>query len=284
MAKALLALAGFVSSLLPNSLKSVIYRLGPISFLIRTVLNNAAPHGLTEIEISAGPLRGARMQLDLQREKDYWLGTYELELQKAFREHIKAGMVIYDLGANIGYVSLLAARLAGVDGRVFAFEALPENLNRLRRNVELNPQLAPIGVFPNAVVGHSGKITFLVHSSGGMGKVEGSIGRDADYETKISVEGISLDDFVFIEGKQVPEIIKIDIEGGEGLALDGMQGVLKKFRPTLFLELHGKEAAKSVWETLNANNYSIHSLRRGYPLVSSYEELDWKSYLMANPL
>jgi len=283
MAKVVLALAGAVSRLLPNSLKSIIYRLGPISFLIRVILNGAAPKGLVEVEISSGQLRGARMQLDLQREKDYWLGTYELNLQKALRDHIKAGMVIYDLGANIGYISLLAARLTGNEGRVFAFEALPTNLERLHRNVGLNPNFAPIGIFPKAVTGHSGEVSFLVHSSGGMGKVKGSVGRDADYKEELSVESISLDDFVFIDGKQAPEIIKIDIEGGEGLALEGMERSLKKYRPKLFLELHGQEVAESVWRTLTRNNYSLHSLRRGYPRISSYEDLEWKSYLMAKP-
>jgi len=284
MAKALLSLAGLVSRLLPNSVKSAMYRLGPISLLIRTILNRAAPQGLLEIDISAGPLHGARMQLDLQKEKDYWLGTYELALQKAFREKVRDGMLVFDLGANVGYISLLAASLVGRAGEVYAFEALPENIKRLQRNIKLNPQLAAIHVIPKAVAAHSGKITFLVHSSGGMGKVEGSIGRAADYEQEISVESISLDDFVIANGRQAPDIIKIDIEGGEGLALEGMQGVLKKTRPILFLELHGQEAAKSVWKTLSAYNYSVHTLRNGYPLVSSYVDLDWKSYLMALPL
>ena len=178
MAKALLNLAGALSRYLPNSIKVFIYRLGPISALIRAVLNKAAPKGLAKVEIAAGRLEGLQMQLDLQSEKDYWLGTYETELERALSERVKAGMVVYDLGANIGYISLLAARLTGEKGRVFSFEALPGNQERLHTNAGLNAGLAPISVVPKAVAEHSGKAVFLVHRSGGMGKMEGSAGRD----------------------------------------------------------------------------------------------------------
>ena len=80
MAKALLAFAGALSRLLPNPLKSLLYHLGPISKAVRALLNRAAPQGIVEVEISSGHLRGLKMLLDLRREKDYWLGTYELKL------------------------------------------------------------------------------------------------------------------------------------------------------------------------------------------------------------
>ena len=283
MAKALLNLAGAVSRHLPSRVKTLVYRLGPISALIRAVLNKAAPSGIAKVEIAAGGLEGLVMQLDLQSEKDYWLGTYENDLQRALSEHIKPGMVIYDLGANIGYISLLTARLAGEKGQVFSFEALPSNQERLRENIGLNTGLAPIVVIPKAVAEHSGKATFLVHHSGGMGKMQGSAGRDEAYQQEIEVESVLLDDFVFVEGNQAPELIKIDIEGGEDMAIRGMEGVLKKYRPTLFLELHGQEVAAKVWKILSRHAYSMHSLRRGYPSISTYQELDWKSYLMAVP-
>lgn len=283
MRKAVLALAGAISRLLPGSFKSLLYRLGPISKAVRVLLNKAAPKGLVEVEISSGPLIGALMQLDLQREKDYWLGSYELKLQKALADHIVPGMVIYDVGANVGYISLIAARLAGEEGRVFAFEALPVNLERLRRNAELNPTFAPISVIPKAVAKQSREASFLIHNSGAMGKLQGAAGRDAQYSEEIKIEAISLDDFVFVEGEHAPDLIKIDIEGGEGLALEGMEGLLSKYRPLLFLELHGPQVAKSVLQTLSKHNYILQRLKRGYPVVASFKNLEWKSYLMAKP-
>jgi len=77
------------------------------------------------VQVAAGGLQGLRLSLDMQTEKDYWLGTYEPELQAAVADLVKPGMQVYDVGANIGYVSLLLARRVGAAGHVYAFEALP---------------------------------------------------------------------------------------------------------------------------------------------------------------
>jgi hypothetical protein len=102
-------------------------------------------------------------------DKDYWLGTYEPDLQSAMHKLIPAEAVVYDVGANIGYVSLLLARSAGEKGKVYAFEALPSNVDQLRRNVELNGMGARITVVPKAVTQVSGPVCFLVHASGQPG-------------------------------------------------------------------------------------------------------------------
>ena len=90
-----------------------LYRLGPLTRGVRSLLNASAPHGLTEVEIAAGPLTGARLQLDLQTEKDLWLGTYELELLRTLHDFVRSGTVVYDIGANLGYLSLALARAGG---------------------------------------------------------------------------------------------------------------------------------------------------------------------------
>ena len=59
------------------------------------------------------------MKLDLRAEKDYWLGTYEPDLQAAARKLVQPGGTVYDVGANIGFISLACANLVGMSGRVF---------------------------------------------------------------------------------------------------------------------------------------------------------------------
>ena len=122
MGNPLLSLASLTARVLPMPLKRAIYRWAPLARLIRGGLNLAAPAGLTQVSIASGALRGMRMLLDLQVEKDYWLGTYESQLQMVIAEWVGPGMVAYDLGANIGYISLLFARAVGKSGQVFAFE------------------------------------------------------------------------------------------------------------------------------------------------------------------
>jgi FkbM family methyltransferase len=232
--------------------------------------------------VAAGGLAGAALALDLHREKDYWLGTYETDLQAAIRAWVQPGWTAYDVGANIGYVSLLLARAVGAGGQVHAFEALPANLERLRRNLALNPGGAPVQVTSAAVIDRRGPARFLVGPSGGMGKAEGSAGRQAAYEQAIEVPGLALDDYVYADGNPPPQVVKIDIEGGEVLALPGMRRLLREARPLIFLELHGPQAARSAWEILAAEGYRLRRMQAGYPAVASLDALDWKAYLVAD--
>jgi len=283
MRRIILSLAAFTARLLPDSLKQAIYRIGPLARLIRRGLNRAAPSGLAEVKVAAGDLVGFSLQLDMQTEKDYWLGTYEPALQSALRTLIPAGAVVYDVGANIGYVSLLLAKAAGEAGRVYAFEALPDNVERLQRNLALNGFGARVQVVAKAVTGAAGPVRFLVHASGGMGKAAGSAGRDDPYSAELIVDGISLDEFVYSGHNPLPNVVKMDIEGGEVLALPGMRRVLKEARPLMLMELHGPESARAAWEELSAAGYEISWMKRGFPRVPSLEAMGWKAYIVAKP-
>lgn len=273
--------AARVAGLLPPFMRQWLYRLGPVTRGLRRLLNQAAPAGLTEIEVAAGALAGLTLRLNLQEEKDYWLGSYEPQLQAALKDYAGPGMTVYDIGANIGYISILLGRLVGETGRVFAFEALGENVARLEENVRLNQFADRTTVIHAAVIAHSGPADFLVHASRGMGKVSGSAGRDSHYQTRITVPGISIDAFVFEGGNPAPDLIKMDIEGGEVLALPGMRRTLETIRPVLLMELHGEDAAMTTWNLLAETGYRLHRMRPNYPEIERLEDLDWKSYVVA---
>jgi FkbM family methyltransferase len=283
MKKFLLSMAAFAARILPTSFKQAIYKIKPLAGFIRGGLNRAAPAGLTQVKIAAGDLAGYTILLDMQVDKDYWLGTYEPELQAALRELIQPGAVIYDVGANIGYVSLLLAKAAGLEGHVYAFEALPGNIEQWRQNVTLNGMEARLSLYAGAVTQSTGPVRFLVHASGGMGKAAGSAGRADRYQSEISVPGISLDEFVYGQDNPPPQVVKMDIEGGEVLALPGMRRVLAEARPLMLMELHGPESSRAAWETLTAAGYTIYWMRRGCPVVPSLEAMGWKAYIVARP-
>ena len=280
--KPILSLAAWTARILPGPVKRSLYRLGPLSRLLRGTLNRAAPAGLSQVQVAAGGLAGASLVLDLHAEKDYWLGTYEPELQEAIQREVHPGMVVYDVGANIGYVSLLLARAVRPHGRVFAFEALPANLERIHANLALNPQAAvsPLGM---AVVDGEHPVEFFTHASGAMGKAAGSAGRqDESYGAAIQVPGISLDEFIYSQLNPLPQVVKIDIEGGEVLALPGMRRLLREGHPVVFLELHGPEAARAAWDELTAAGYRLSRMDSGI-LIPTLEKLDWKAYVVAKP-
>jgi len=279
----ILSLSAVAARILPTPVKQAIYRIGPLARWIRGLLNNAAPTGLTQVKVAAGGLAGFTLLLDMQLEKDYWLGTYEPELEAALHELVRPGMVVYDVGANIGYITLLLARAVGEAGHVFAFEALPENVERLRANIGFNGMTARVTVIAGAVGTGSAPVRFLVHESGGMGKAEGSAGRAAKYAASITVPGISLDEFVYGQSNPPPQAVKMDIEGGEVLALPGMRRLLVEVRPLMLMELHGPESASAAWEALTTAGYRICWMKRGFPPVPSLAALDWKAYLVAKP-
>ena len=86
---------------------------------------------------------------------------------------------------------------------------------------------------------------------------------------------------IYRDGNPPPDVIKMDIEGGEVLALKGMKRLLSETHPLILLELHGPEAARISWKILTAAGYQIYHMRRGYPPVSTFDDLDWKAYLVA---
>lgn len=176
---------------------------------------------------------------------------------------------------------MMLAHHTGSKGQVFAFEALPANVERIQRNVALN-NLANVKVVSGAVLDKAGNVTFYVHESVGMGKAAGSAGRrEEHYKAEITVSGLSLDEFVYEQGNPAPDAVKMDIEGGEVLALPGMKRILAEHHPLMLLELHGPESEKVAWETLTLAGYTLHAMEDGYPVIEAPEKLGWKAYVIA---
>ena len=282
--KWIVRVASLAAKILPTGMKARLYRSPKIASKIRSTLNSASPIGLTEMEIAGGILQGYHILLDMQSEKDYWLGTYESDLQAAFQKYCKPGMVVYDIGANIGYISLMAAKMVGKDGRVIAFEPLPANCERFRKNAALNELQSIISLQQAAVIDHRGKITFMVHRSGAMGKAQGSLGRDEEYMDRIEVDAIGLDDFIFHDLNPQPDLIKMDIEGGETLAVDGMQRTLHEVRPTILIEIHSHAALEKVWHAFHSADYQIYRMQKGFPPIRDIKDMGEKTYAIAIPV
>ena len=270
-----------IARALPQGTRDFLYRLGPISSAIRSILTRVAPDEIVPVEVAAGPLVGMRLQLDLRTEKDLWLGTYEPTLLEAINDFARPGQIAYDVGANIGYVSLALAKAVGHTGHVVAFEPLPANLIRLKANMALNPEGSRVQIVGAAAGSRTTQETFMVHESGGMGKLHASKGRQAEYEGTLTVEVIVIDDWIKEGGESPPELIKIDVEGGEAAVLEGLSSTLKTHRPTILIELHGPEATAAVQKILASSGYVLHAMQKAYPEID--EITNWKNYAVALP-
>lgn len=281
MKKTFFSLFSTIARLLPLPLKQGLYRFPPLARLLRGALNATVENGLTTVTVTGGDLRGWQLLINLKTEKSRWLGTYEPELQATIRDWVSPGATVYDVGANIGYVSLLLAKQVGRAGQVFAFEPLPANVERIRQNIALN-HLQNVSLIPAAVTDQSGEVTFYIHDSVGMGKAAGSAGRsNTAYRAEMRVPALSLDEFIFNQGNPPPQVVKMDIEGGEVLALPGMRRALTTHRPLLLLELHGPESEQAAWQTLTDAGYRLYPMRPGSPPLQTAAELGWKAYVIA---
>src|SRR5690348_9557213 len=89
------------------------------------------------VPILQGPLRGKKW-IAGSSNHGCWLGTYELGTQRLFCRIVKPGDVVYDIGANVGFYTLLASVCAGPSGRVYSYEPLPENIAGLRKHISIN--------------------------------------------------------------------------------------------------------------------------------------------------
>lgn len=171
-------------------------------------------------------VRGKRMYLDLRDrvvcETLYTRGIWEASVTRAFRNLLRSGMVVVDLGANVGYYTLLAAEIVGRTGRVFAFEPDPFCFGLLQKNVAIN-RCANVITVNKAVSDRRGMGWLFVeekNKGGHMLRASGEAGRS------IPVEVTSLDDY-FRDGATRIHLIKIDIQGAEMAALRGMKKIIE---------------------------------------------------------
>jgi FkbM family methyltransferase len=204
----------------------------------------------TVVRVLQGRLRGSKWIAGASQH-GCWLGTYERNLRRAFERRVAPGSVVFDLGAQAGFYTLLAARLVGPQGRVFAFEPLPDNLAYLRRHLELN-RVTNVTIMESAVSDRSGRSAFGPGANRSMGRL--------DPQGRLQVATVALDDLVATGVTPLPSVVKIDIEGAEVLALKGARRTLERSRATLFLSTHGPEKRRECCRLLVSLGYAVMPL------------------------
>jgi len=208
----------------------------------------------------------------------YALGTTEPLIQDVFAEHVKRGGVVWDIGANIGFYSLIASRCAGT-GRVIAFEPLPANLDAIRRNVALN-RIENVEIVPVALGDSEGTAELKLHAQQTWAKLDTSA--DTGFQQELDVAGhvtvaLSTIDRQ-LQSLPAPDLVKIDIEGAEVAALRGASTLLSTHRPTIICELHGTNDA--VCELLESHGYSLRSIET--PEIEPRAS-KWDVHVLATP-
>ena len=204
----------------------------PIAPFLRRLLNRFYPRTPEIFELAA-PLNGRRMRLDWQTHKAYVFGTYEPSVTQALLQVVRPGWTVVDIGAHIGYFTLLLSELVGPQGKVIAFEALAQNFEVLRENIVLN-SCDNVILESRAVAGRSGRISLRRNDDEALTSTA-----SIESGTPIAeVDAVALDEFLGPAFGRV-HLAKMDAEGAEAALLEGMREILRRDLPILLIELHG---------------------------------------------
>ena len=218
------------------------------------------------LPVVAGRLRG-RWWLPASRGKILRIlnGTYEREQTRLFERHLRPGATVLDVGAHVGYYTLLSSVLVGGEGRVHAFEPNPANAEFLRRHVRIN-RLSNVHVEQAAVSDTAGTARFDFGTGSGTGRLA-----DAG---ALEVRTVRLDDHCAQHGL-APAALKIDVEGAELVVLEGARETLARHRPVIFLSTHGAQVHAASLQVLRGLGYALS------PILGS--DLDATSEVLALP-
>jgi FkbM family methyltransferase len=198
------------------------------------------------------------MQICLPGEASLWRGEHEPEVQSAISAAVRPGAVFYDVGAHVGTMTLGTARLVGESGRVIAFDGDPENIQRLLVNSERNGLQARIRVV-HGVVWSRTATDGISFRRGTTARSHGGVEADGNRPVLgsgelITVPAITLDDFI-AAGAPSPQLIKVDVEGGEYEVLRGGDRLFAVQRPFIIVEVHHQQAADLITAWLGEYQY-----------------------------
>lgn len=188
--------------------------------------------------VLVGPLRGYRWPYE--DEHQFWmpLGAYETETVDWLRDACRPGDVVFDVGANAGYLALVGADAVGSTGQVVAFEPHPLNVKTLKRLVALNG-IETIRIEDVAVSDSTGTLEFVMERSNANSHLLGT--ETSHFSTSprgtLSVRATTLDDFVGQSGL-IPDVLKVDVEGAESQVLAGARRTLVEHRPSVIVSTH----------------------------------------------
>ena len=173
---------------------------------------------------------------------EFALGALEPDSEQAALTLLRSGMTFYDIGANLGWLSLIAARLVGPSGKVVSFEPLDTNVRIVEHNLRANG-FDNAAVIAIALGNTDGPAQFLRSSDPSWGMLAGSGLKPGDFVAETTVTVRRLDNAVREFRLPPPQMMKIDVEGGEVDVLRGAEKTIATSRPVMLIELHDTNAA-----------------------------------------
>ncbi|HTL28531.1 MAG TPA: FkbM family methyltransferase, partial [Tepidisphaeraceae bacterium] len=155
---------------------------------------------------------------------------------------------------NAGFFTLVAAKIVGPNGKCVAFDPAPANIESIREQIELN-SLSYCQAVQQAMGAAVGESTFSFVAAG---SASGHLGKGDATDEQIVVQVTTFD--TACAQFSPPDMVKMDIEGAETLALPSAQRLLSEFKPTWLIELHSPEGWREVTRILRSAGYDLFDI------------------------
>lgn len=201
------------------------------------------------LPISDGPLKGKRWILTSGTR--FCSGRYEVEKTEAIARTVREGDIVFDIGAHVGYFTVLMSQRAGSAGKVFAFEPRRINNAFLRRHIKMN-RCDNVEVFDTCVGRQNGTARLETRIGSGTGYVSPT--------GNVEVQMVSIDEMVAQGRLPAPTFLKIDVEGGEVDVLEGARQTIEAHRPRIILATHGDELDRQCQAFLSKLDYGFDAI------------------------
>jgi FkbM family methyltransferase len=245
------------------------------------------------VPILGGPLRYTKLPIKvLQQTPRILYEDYDRNFIDLILKYTSESTVFYDIGAHHGFWSLRLQKELAPNIMIYAFEAAPAEAHLLKNLICSYHVGKYVSVIEMAVSDIDGCLDFAVGTSSYTGMLTQSKQFKQLESTLYQVRSVALDSFVEQQGILPPSLIKIDVEGAEGLVLKGAINTLIQYRPVLFIELHGPEAVKEVLNILDSFDYVVNLVDKSGFLVQaelesilgSFKKGHWTAHILCLPL
>lgn len=186
--------------------------------------------------------------------------THEPLNTQLFTQNLKEGMVCFDIGANIGYYTLLESKIVGDSGKIIAIEPSPVNFSQLQKNIQ-NEKVKNVELYQMAGGDQNGTLKFLLDPHSNLSRIISKEESEKISGNIIDVPVKKLDSFLDELSIKSLDLLRMDVEGYEFNILEGMKNSIKKFRPMIQMEVHtrilGNGKTQKLLEWLMEENYEV---------------------------
>ena len=186
--------------------------------------------------------------------------THEPLNTKLLSKNLKKGMICFDIGANIGYYTLLESKIVGEQGKVVAIEPSPVNFKLLQKNIQ-DENVTNVELYQIAGGDHDGMIKFFLDPHSNLSRIIKNEEKVPENGQIVEVPIKKLDSFLETLQIKTLDFIRMDVEGYEFNILEGMKNSIKKFKPMIQMEVHtsllGNEKTKKLLEWIMSEKYEV---------------------------